>query len=163
MSEQSKFIVTYEINYVHRVQVGFLAADKDAAILSAKEAFDNGSIWDDTHEMPLLYDQYLEVGEDSLTFSAEPVSDFPEPDESVNDIRRKEDAFKACDYLLKDIGSGLNFAVKVFTGLPSVQPGNETPVFECRDCGRVYDDADRCLSDDCLSLDVPLNEEPADP
>jgi hypothetical protein len=154
MSEESKFIVTYEINYVHRVQVGFLATDKDAAILSAKEAFDNGTIWDDTHEMPLLYDQYIEVGDDSLTFSAEPVSDFPEPDESIIDIRRKEQAFTDCDSLLKDVGSGLNFAMEVFSGLRSVQPENATPAFECPDCGRVYDDANQCLSDDCPSRDA---------
>ncbi len=157
MSEQSKFIVTYEINYVHRVQVGVRASNKEAAILSAKQAFDHGSIWDDTQEMPLLSDQYIEIGDGSLTFSAEPVADFPEPDESVNDIRRKENAFKACNYLLKDIDSGLNFAMEVFAGLPSVQAGNETPNFECRGCGRVYDDACECLSDNCPSLDLPFN------
>ncbi|GAB6142458.1 hypothetical protein JCM14076_31880 [Methylosoma difficile] len=157
MSEQSKFIVTYEINYVHRVQVGVIATNKDTAILSAKQAFDHGSIWDDTQEMPLLYDQYIEIGDDSLTFSAEPVADFPESDESVNDIRRKENAFKACNYLLKDIDSELNFAIEVFAGLASVQPNTGLSDFECRHCGRVYDDACECLSDNCPSRELPLS------
>lgn len=55
------FCVTYMIDYVHRVVVGVKAENKQAAIIKAQDAFDGAVIWDDTEEMPLLFDDYEEV------------------------------------------------------------------------------------------------------
>ena len=89
----SKFAVTYEIDYTHRVVVGVTAPDAEAAIKLASDAFDEGKIWDDTEEMPLLFDDFEEVEGETLVYSAEQVSEFPEPDASVKAIKQKEFAF----------------------------------------------------------------------
>jgi|GEM_PF-2661920 len=145
MLEKSKFIVTYEVNYVHRVQVGVTAFDHDAAILSVRKALDTGSILDDCQAMPLLYDEYNEVGDDSLNFIAEPVDNFPVPDESVKVNQRKENAFKACSTLVQ----AMQLAMQVFTDPCSTDVEYEPIRFQCHHCGRVYDDADQCHSEDC--------------
>lgn len=93
-----KFNVTYEIDYVHRVMVGIEAQNKQAA--QAEQAFDQGVIWDDTEAMPLLYDDFDEQEGESLIFIAQQVSDFPEPDGSVKEIKRRQFAFDACRALL---------------------------------------------------------------
>ena len=91
-----KFAVTYEIDYTHRVVVGVTAPNAEIAKQLASDAFDQGSIWDSTQEMPLLFDDFEEVDGETLCFSAEEVLEFPEPDASVNAIKEKEFAFCAC-------------------------------------------------------------------
>jgi hypothetical protein len=107
----SKFAVTYLISYVHRVVVGVTASNSEDAINVAKSAFDDGSIWDNTSRMPLLFDDFEEVEGDTLTFMAEAISMFPEPDASVIALKQKELAFYACQSLLMgETETALNFA-----------------------------------------------------
>ena len=54
-------MVEYTIPYEHRVMVGIKAKSSDAALGLAKERFADGSIWDDTATMPLLFDDYEET------------------------------------------------------------------------------------------------------
>ena len=60
------FVVSYEIDYVHRVSVGITAESPESAQQIAEQAFNDGTIWDDTAAMPLLSDEYLESGDESL-------------------------------------------------------------------------------------------------
>lgn len=107
----TKFAVIYEIDYTHRVVVGVSTPDSESAIKLAKAAFDEGSIWDNTERMPLLFDDYEEINSETLRFSAEEVSAFPEPDASVKAIKQKEFAFYACQALLAgEIDSARDFA-----------------------------------------------------
>lgn len=146
--ETKKFAVTYTIDYKHRVVVGVTASDTPSAEEIAVSAFNEGTIWDDTPEMPLLFDDYEEIEAETLSFSSEEVSGFPEPDSSVIDIKKKEFTFLACQLLLSgDIEPAQDYAKKALPNF--VQSGRER---ECKLCGRILDDADRCLSDDCPSL-----------
>ncbi len=95
------FCVTYMIDYVHRVVIGVKAENKQAAIIKTQDAFDDAVIWDDTEEMPLLFDDYEEIASETLRFDAEEVLKLPKPDLSVIDIKRKECAFEACRALLR--------------------------------------------------------------
>ncbi len=95
-----KFAVSYEIDYTHRVVVGITALDAKTAKKLASDAFDAGVIWDNTQEMPLLFDDYEEVEGETLVYIAQEVPEFPEPDASVKAIMQKEFAFKACQALL---------------------------------------------------------------
>ena len=140
----NEFAVTYTIDYVHRVVVGVNAPDLATAIAYASDAFDAGTLWDDTESMPLLYDDYEEVANETLKFTAEAVATFPEPDASVNELKRREYAFHGCRELLAGSDRALDFARKA---LPHRAPTANT--FECARCGRVYDDASECWSDDC--------------
>lgn len=58
-----KYIVQYTLPYEHRVMVGIEAASPDEAIAKANELFDQGAIWDDTSEVPLLFDDFEENGD----------------------------------------------------------------------------------------------------
>ena len=82
-----KFADTYEIDYTHRVMVGVTAQDAEAAKQLASDAFAEGTLWDDTEAMPLLFDDYEEVDGETLRFSAEEVSNFPAADASVQALR----------------------------------------------------------------------------
>ncbi|MGR9052754.1 MAG: hypothetical protein ACU84J_08910 [Gammaproteobacteria bacterium] len=66
----------------------------------AEQAFDQGVIWDDTGNMPLLYDDFEEKEVESLVFTAQEVSDFSEPDASVKALKCQQVAFEACRALL---------------------------------------------------------------
>ncbi len=146
--ETKKFAVTYTIDYKHRVVVGVTAQDAASAEEFTVSAFNEGTIWDDTSDMPLLFDDYEEIEAETLSFSSEEVSRFPEPDSSVIDIKKKEFAFLACQLLLSgDIEPAQDFAKKALPNF--VQSGREQV---CGQCGRIFDDADQCLSDDCPSL-----------
>ena len=45
---KKKFIVSYEIGYVHRVTVGIEALDETEAQQRAEQAFNDATLWDDT-------------------------------------------------------------------------------------------------------------------
>lgn len=94
------FCVSYELDYSHRVAVGIEADHQDQAVAKAQIAFDEGVIWDDTPDMPLLYDDYEEVGDNTLVFEAEAVEAWPKPDISVVIAKVREYAVKACDALI---------------------------------------------------------------
>lgn len=95
-----KFVVSYEIPYVHRVSVGIEAQDKNKAQQIAEHAFNKALIWDDTATMPLLSDDYLESGDGSMLWESELVDHFPEPDYSVKQLKKEQAAFRVCRGLI---------------------------------------------------------------
>lgn len=58
-SQQNKrYVLEYELPYVHTVQVGIEAASPEAAEQRAFTLFDAGAIWNNTDKVPLLYDDF---------------------------------------------------------------------------------------------------------
>lgn len=98
----ARYVVEYELDYQHRVQVGVEAESPKEAEQKADLAFAEGTIWDDTAEMPLLFDDYEESNESgALVFKAvAQVADWPEPDASVVHIQQANAAMLACRYLV---------------------------------------------------------------
>ena len=101
-----KFIVSYTLPYVHQVMVGIEAASEEAALNKAQAFFDEGSIWDDTPQLPLLLDDFEEQGDsgDALEFTIEQTlaqgEAYPAPDTSVLAIRRGNAARSAAELLV---------------------------------------------------------------
>lgn len=77
------FMVGYSLDHTHRVVVGIRATSADAACAIARAAFDAGTLWDDTPDMPLLYDDYEELDGQGLNFDAASVATWPAADLSV--------------------------------------------------------------------------------
>jgi hypothetical protein len=100
-----KYVIQYTLPYEHRVMVGIEATSRDEAIARASELFDQGDIWDDTPEVPLLFDDFEEQGDAGvpLDFTVEDQvsGDWPEPDASVKAIRRRDAAFQAARLLVE--------------------------------------------------------------
>lgn len=93
-------IVEYELAYRHRVQVGIPSTSDEEAIAKAEAAFNDATLWDDTEDMPLLYDDYEEV-DGPLDFKVvATVEAWPAPDHSVLKLRRDAAAEKACRLLM---------------------------------------------------------------
>lgn len=127
MSEMKKFAVSYTIDYQHRVVVGVLALNTESAIEIASKAFDEDVIWDDTLEMPLLFDDYEEVEGETLQFSAEEIQDFPEPDSSVKQLKANQFAFYCAQALLAgETTTALEFAQKALPQFVASQPEEMT-------------------------------------
>ena len=84
-----RFVVSYEIDYVHRVSVGITADSPETAQQIAEQAFNDATIWDDTAAMPLLSDEYLESGDESLVWESVAVEQWPEPDYSVRQLKKE--------------------------------------------------------------------------
>jgi 1,2-phenylacetyl-CoA epoxidase PaaB subunit len=123
MSDLKKFAVTYTIDYQHRVVVGVTASDQNAAVQIASNAFDEGVIWDDKPDLPLLFDDYEEVEGETLEFSAEEVQSFPEPDSSVKQLKANQFAFYCAQALLSgEMESALEFAKKALPQFAVSQP-----------------------------------------
>ncbi|WP_051299709.1 hypothetical protein [Methylobacter luteus] len=113
MPELKKFAVSYTIDYQHRIVVGISALNAESAIKIATKAFDEGEIWEDTPDMPLLFDDYEEIEGETLEFFAEEVSEFPEPDSSVIKLKQDQFAYQACRSLLEgDFNVARDFAQK---------------------------------------------------
>lgn len=55
-----KHVVSYSLPYSHDVMVGITAESPVRAIATAEALFDDGTIWDDTDDVPLLRDDYDE-------------------------------------------------------------------------------------------------------
>jgi hypothetical protein len=97
----NRYIVQYGLDYEHRVLVGIEAASPEEAVQKAQQAFDEGSIWDDTGQMPLLFDDYEEKDGQSLVFEVIAAADaWPAPDASVLQMRREAAAMRACRLLV---------------------------------------------------------------
>lgn len=100
-----KYVVQYTLPYEHRVMVGIEADSSDEAIRKAESLFDAGDIWQDTTEVPLLLDDYDEIGDGPLHFTVEQeLTDeepWPEVDASVTTLRRREAAFLASRLLVE--------------------------------------------------------------
>lgn len=100
-----RYIIQYTLPYEHRVMVGIEAETREAAITKAGELFDQGDIWQDSAEVPLLYDDFEEKGDAGVplefTVEDEVCGDWPEPDASVKAIRRRDAAFQAVRLLIE--------------------------------------------------------------
>ncbi len=101
----TRFVIEYELDYKHRVQVGVVASSADEAAELAECAFNSGTLWDDTAEMPLLFDDYEEAeGNNVLLFQVvTTVKEWPAPDASVISIHRGEEAMLAARYLVEAV------------------------------------------------------------
>lgn len=99
-----KYVIQYTLPYEHRVMVGIKARSREEAIAKAEALFDQGDIWDDTKDVPLLFDDYEETGDSPLVFTVEQElkidEPWPEPDASVKEVRRREAAFLAARLLV---------------------------------------------------------------
>ena len=95
-----KFIVSYEIDYIHRVSVGIEALNETEAQQLAEQAFNDATIWDDTEALPLLSDDYHESGDESMVWECEAVEHYPPADHSVQQLRKEQAAFRVCRGLI---------------------------------------------------------------
>lgn len=77
------FVVKYSLAYDHVVAVGIRANTTEEAEDTAQQLFDAGEIWDDTPDVPLLYDDFEEQEDNILQFEATEVDAWPQPDASV--------------------------------------------------------------------------------
>lgn len=100
-----RYIFQYTLPYEHRVMVGIDAESREAAIAQAGELFDQGDIWQDSAEVPLLYDDFEENGDAGVplefTVEDEVCGDWPEPDAGVKAIRRRDAAFQSVRLLIE--------------------------------------------------------------
>jgi hypothetical protein len=103
---KQKFVVSYEIDYIHRVSVGIEAQDQAEAQQIAEQAFNEALIWDDTETLPLLSDDYHESGDENMVWECEPVEQFPEPDHSVKQLKQEQAAFRVCRGLIEAYQQG---------------------------------------------------------
>jgi hypothetical protein len=103
---KQKFIVSYEIDYVHRVSVGIEATNQAEAQQIAEQAFNEALIWDDTETLPLLSDEYYESGDERMVWECEPVEHYPEPDHSVQRLKQEQAAFRVCRGLIEAYQQG---------------------------------------------------------
>ena len=100
------FVVSYEIDYVHRVSVGITADSPEAAQQLAEQAFNDATIWDDTAAMPLLSDEYHESEGESLVWESVAVAQLPEPDHSVRQLKKEQAAMQVCRSLIEAYQQG---------------------------------------------------------
>lgn len=101
----NKHEITYTLGYLHRVTVGVEADNGEAALRIAKQAFDEGTIWDDSPAMPLLYDDFEESGE-GLDWEVQPVEAFNQQDASVRVLQAQQKALEACRALVAAYADG---------------------------------------------------------
>ncbi|MBD9362287.1 hypothetical protein EBB_17565 [Methylomonas sp. EbB] len=101
-----RFVVSYEIDYVHRVAVGITADSPAAAQQLAEQAFNDATIWDDTAAMPLLSDEYHESEGESLVWESVAVAQLPEPDYSVRQSKKEQAAMRVCRGLIEAYQQG---------------------------------------------------------
>ena len=98
----NRYIVQYRLDYEHRVLVGIEATSSEEALRQAQQSFDEGSIWDDTEQIPLLFDDYEETDGQSLVFEVvAEVDAWPAPEASVLQQRRETAAMRACCLLVE--------------------------------------------------------------
>lgn len=105
----NKFVVRYRLPYLHEVEVGIEAPNAHIAKQRARRLFDAATLWDDTERVPLLRDAFdeEEARGAPLVFEAEAVEQWPAPDASVLDIRRRAHAREACERLVAAYDEGL--------------------------------------------------------
>jgi len=99
-----KYVVQYKLPHEHVVQVGIEADNRNEALDTAQTLFDEGSIWDDTPEVPLLLDDFYEEGDAGVplefTIEAKNLDQWPKVDGSVETLRRRDAAFRASTLLV---------------------------------------------------------------
>ena len=99
MTMLSKFIVTFEIDYLHRVEIGVDAHNVDAALQLAESAFNTGTLWDEHSPEKLLHDDFHEEGEAMERYVTQ-LDDrpFPRPDASVHELELHTRARSLLDF-----------------------------------------------------------------
>ncbi|WAR43646.1 hypothetical protein [Methylomonas rapida] len=100
------FVVSYEIDYVHRVSIGITADSPETAQQIAEQAFNDATIWDDTAAMPLLSDDYHEAEGESLVWECVAVEQLPAPDHSVRQLKQEYAAMWGCRGLVEAYQQG---------------------------------------------------------
>jgi hypothetical protein len=103
---KQKFVVSYQLDYVHSVSVGIEAQDQAEAQQIAEQAFNDAVIWDDSETMPLLSDDYHEAGDEAMVWDCEPVEHYPEADYSVQRLKQEQAAFRVCRGLIEAYQQG---------------------------------------------------------
>ena len=98
---KQKFVVSYQLDYVHSVSVGIEAQNQAEAQQIAKQAFNEALIWDNTEALPLLSDDYHESEDEYMVWECERVEQFPEPDHSVQRLKQEQAAFRVCRGLIE--------------------------------------------------------------
>ena len=97
----NKYVVSYQLPYHHVVEVGVVATDDTQAIALCQKEFDEGTIWDDFPNRPLLLDAFIEDGdagaplEFKVTKTLSLNAPWPIHDESVDEQLRKDAAFES--------------------------------------------------------------------
>jgi hypothetical protein len=99
-------VVSYEIDYVHRVSVGIEAESPEVAQQIAEQAFNEATIWDDTAAMPLLADDYQESGDERLVWECVAVERWPAPDDPVQQLKKDQAAMQVCRGLVEAYRQG---------------------------------------------------------
>jgi hypothetical protein len=102
----SYYVVTRETEAVHRLAVGVTAATADAALRSVETALNEGTLGDDTAEMPLLLDGYEDVPCESPRWRVEAVAHCPPQDRSVTQRYAVNQARQACRALIAAYAAG---------------------------------------------------------
>ena len=103
---KKKFIVSYEIDFIHRVTVGIEALDESEAPQRAEQAFNDATLWDDAEALQPLSDEYHEAGDESMAWECEAVEHYPEPDHSVQQLYKDQAAFRVCRGLIEAYHQG---------------------------------------------------------
>jgi hypothetical protein len=98
--------VSYTLGHVHKTTVGVLAEDGEAALRMAKTAFDAGRLWDDSPQMPLLYDDFEEDDGQALAWECLAVSTFRTKDASVRSLNTRTLALQACRAMVSAYAQG---------------------------------------------------------
>ena len=99
-----KYVVQYiRKPFEYRVQVGIQADSEEDALEKARDLYRRGTIWQDTEEVPLIYDDY--DGDPTPVFSVvrklEDGAAWPRADFSVRLLRRNAAAMDAARFLLE--------------------------------------------------------------
>jgi len=102
-----RYVLEYQLPYIHRVQVGVRAGTDQAGIDKAMALFDAGRIWDDSDDVLLLFDDYEEDGDAGVPLEFKVVAtlhddeDWPDADASVSVLRRQRAAMKSARMLVE--------------------------------------------------------------
>ena len=96
-----KFEVVLALNYKREILVGVKAINKESALEIVKEAFDCGTLWDNSQAIQLLDDDYEALGHRPLYLQAQETQAFSKPSYSVRNDEQFEAAKTACLYLLE--------------------------------------------------------------
>lgn len=138
---QAVRIVEYELDYKHRVQVAVPSVSYEDAVAQAEEAFDQGTIWDNTQAMPVLFDDFEESEGNTLVFrvvdTVAGMQDLPPKDASVKVIEQQNAARQACSLLLQAVETAkqsgknaISFAnlSAAIDAATAANPGDQQPV-----------------------------------